>query len=56
MYKITINFKDGKTEILVGVGKPLTKDNQIMVKTPEDKEIIRLLDNIIGFMVEDYQE
>lgn len=55
-YTISILFTDGSMEKLVGEGKPLSIDGQIMITTPSGKEVVRERSAIKGFHIAPYQE
>lgn len=55
-YTITISFLDGNMEKIVGEGKPLSKDGQIMITTPSGKEVVRERTAIKGFHIAPYED
>lgn len=55
-YKITVRGTDGKTEVRIGVGKPMNRGGEILVKSPDGKEIIFISTNIQSFVVEEYSD
>lgn len=55
-YVIQISFLDGSTEKIVGTGKPMSIDGQIMIVTPSGKEVVRERSAIKGFHIAPYEE
>ena len=55
-YKIILYYKNGRTESIIGVGKPEGNGLEIHVRSPDGKEIIRHREALQGFTVTEYKE
>lgn len=55
-YVISIKFKSGETENIVGEGRAREAEEALVVETPDGTTKVRFLREIVGYNVKPYKE